>query len=80
MLVLRRKISEGIIIGDNVKIRILDIEHGDVKIGIEAPKEVRILREELYKEIASANVEAKDFNISRAKELFGKGEKNGDNE
>ena len=80
MLVLRRKISEGIIIGDNVKIRILDIEHGDVKIGIEAPKEVRILREELYKEIASANVEAKDFSILRAKELFGKGEKNGDNE
>ncbi|WP_036226289.1 carbon storage regulator CsrA [Mesoaciditoga lauensis] len=74
MLVLRRKIGEGIIIGKNVIIRILDIEQGDVKIGIEAPKDVKILREELYKEIANTNVEAKDFNISRAKDLFRKGE------
>ncbi len=79
MLVLRRKIGEGIMIGDNVTIRILSIERGDVKIGIEAPKSMKILREELYKEIASANLESKDFDLSKAKELFGKGEKNGDN-
>ena len=79
MLVLRRKIGEGLIIGNDVTVRILGIEHGDVKIGIEAPKAVRILREELYEEIANVNAEAKDFSISRAKELFGKGEKDGNN-
>jgi carbon storage regulator len=47
MLVLTRKPRQGIWIGDNVHIMVLDIAHGRVKIGIEAPPDVEIDREEL---------------------------------
>ena len=48
MLVITRKTNEGLVIADNVTIRILDVGKDRVRIGIEAPKEVRIVREELY--------------------------------
>lgn len=51
MLVLSRKIDESIIIADNIEITIVDIIGERVKIGIEAPKEVRILRSEISKKI-----------------------------
>ncbi len=47
MLVLTRKIDQGIIISGNIYIRVLGVERDRVKIGISAPPEVRILREEL---------------------------------
>ncbi len=78
VLVLRRKVGEGILINDKIVIRVLSIEHGDVKIGIEAPKNFKILREELYKEVTKVNRESKNFDIERAKELLGKGNKSGD--
>lgn len=78
VLVLRRKVGEGILISDKIVIRVLSIEHGDVKIGIEAPKSFKILREELYKEVTKVNRESKNFDIKRAKELLGKGNKDGD--
>jgi carbon storage regulator len=60
MLILTRKVSEGIIIGDNITIKILDNTKGSVKIGIEAPKETLILREELKDAIKDANVKASE--------------------
>lgn len=47
-MVLTRRISESIIIGDDVKITILGIKASQIRIGIEAPKEVYVMREELY--------------------------------
>ncbi len=70
--------GEGILINDKIVIRILSIERGDVKIGIEAPKSFKILREELYKEVTNVNRESKDFDIERARKLLGKENKNGD--
>ncbi|RMH61837.1 MAG: carbon storage regulator [Calditrichaeota bacterium] len=51
MLVLTRRLGEAITIGDDIKIIIVDIEGHQIKLGIEAPREVEIYREELYKKI-----------------------------
>lgn len=47
MLVLSRKPMQSIVIGSNVKITIIKVERNQVRIGIEAPREVSILRDEL---------------------------------
>ncbi|MGB7347700.1 MAG: carbon storage regulator [Pirellulaceae bacterium] len=47
MLVLTRKLNEEILIGDNVKVTLIRVRGNTVRIGIEAPKEVRIVRGEL---------------------------------
>jgi carbon storage regulator len=47
MLVLSRKRSERIVIGDGIRITIVKLERGSVRLGIEAPPEVRVIREEL---------------------------------
>ncbi len=47
MLVLSRKLGEKIHIGDNIVIVVVDIDRGKVRLGIEAPREVPIYREEL---------------------------------
>ena len=52
MLIITRKLGEGITIGDNVELIINEITDGKVKIAIEAPKEVKILRKELVEAVA----------------------------
>ena len=52
MLIITRKLGEGITIGDNVELIINEIMDGKVKIAIEAPKEVKILRKELVEAVA----------------------------
>jgi carbon storage regulator len=51
MLVLTRRLGEGLIIGDNIKITVEKIGKSQIKIGIEAPKDVVICMEEVVKEI-----------------------------
>jgi|AntRauTorckE6833_2_1112554.scaffolds.fasta_scaffold51941_2 carbon storage regulator len=59
MLVLSRKKDETIIIGDNsVTVKIIEINGGQVKLGIEAPREVSIYREELYESIKDENMQS----------------------
>ena len=58
MLVLSRKKNQGIMLGDNIKISILEIKEDTVKIGIDAPKATIILRSELYKAVSDENVTA----------------------
>ena len=55
MLVVSRKIGEELKIGDNIIITIVDIDKNQVKIGVEAPRDVMILRMELVKEITKQN-------------------------
>lgn len=47
MLVLSRKLGEKIYIGDNICITVVDIDRGKIRLGIEAPREVAIFRQEL---------------------------------
>jgi carbon storage regulator CsrA len=58
MLVLSRKLEESIAIGDDIKIKIISIDKGTVKLGIEAPKIISIVRSELLEEIKDANIAA----------------------
>ncbi|QQY79141.1 carbon storage regulator CsrA [Keratinibaculum paraultunense] len=58
MLILSRKEEESIIIDGNIVIKVLEIQEGKVRLGIDAPKEVDIFREELYKSIQEENMQA----------------------
>jgi len=51
MLILSRKLDEKIIINNNIEIMVVEIEPGRVKLGINAPKEIPVHREEIYKVI-----------------------------
>ncbi len=55
MLVLTRKLNESIMVGDDVKITIVDVKGDQVKLGITAPREVAVHREEVYREIQKEN-------------------------
>ena len=55
MLVLTRKLNESIMIGDDVKITIVDVKGDQVKLGITAPRQVAVHREEVYREIQKEN-------------------------
>jgi len=55
MLVLSRKIGEAISIGQDVSIEIVAIEGERVRVGIQAPKEIRVFRKELLKETIAIN-------------------------
>ena len=55
MLVLTRKSGDSFRIGSDVIVRILDIKSGHIKIGIEAPREIGIYREEIYLKIVEEN-------------------------
>lgn len=50
MLILTRKIDQGIVIAGNILIRVLGVERDRVKIGISAPGEITVLRQELIRE------------------------------
>lgn len=58
MLVLSRKINEKIRIGDDIEIMVVAVAGDQVRIGIEAPREVKILRSEVYEEVQNQNTEA----------------------
>ncbi len=58
MLILTRKTEQAILIDGNIVIRVLGIEGERVKLGIEAPKSIAVLREELVREVAGVNREA----------------------
>jgi len=58
MLVLTRTSGEGIRIGDNVRVVVVEIKDNKVKLGIEAPQHLAIHRDEVYLRIQSENIEA----------------------
>jgi carbon storage regulator len=64
MLVLTRRAGETFLIGDDIEISIIEAQGDRVKIGITAPRDVRVLRKELVDEARSANAQAAEIDIS----------------
>ena len=58
MLILSRREGESIMIGDSIEICITRIEHDSVKIGVIAPRELPVFRDEVYRRIRDSNLSA----------------------
>lgn len=58
MLILSRKPDESIVIGDNITVKVVSVEKGVVKLGIEAPSHIGIVRSELLDAVEASNKEA----------------------
>ncbi len=58
MLVLTRKINERIIISTDIVVTVLSIDRDQVKLGVQAPKDISVHREEVFEEIMRSNREA----------------------
>ena len=63
MLILTRKAEQGIVIDGQIIVRLLSIDGERVKIGVEAPRSISVLREELLIEVADQNQAAASFRL-----------------
>lgn len=74
MLILSRKINEKIKIGDSITLSIIEIKADQVKIGIDAPKEVKVFRQEVFNAIQNENIAAASSaeSIENLFDIFGK--------
>ncbi|MCG6157568.1 carbon storage regulator CsrA [Rubinisphaera margarita] len=66
MLVLSRKQDEKIIIGDNISLMVISIQGDKVRLGIEAPKDVSIHRQEVYEAIKRKEIEQQEDSVHDA--------------
>ena len=60
MLILTRKVGESVLIGNDISITVLSVRGNQVKLGVEAPKEVSVHREEIYQRIKQIKDEPLD--------------------
>jgi carbon storage regulator len=73
VLILTRKSGEGLFIGDDIRITILEIRGKQIRLGIEAPASVVVLREEIYRRIQEENLQAagaRDIDVSQIAQLW----------
>lgn len=72
MLALTRKKGEALVINNNIEITVLEIRGDQIKIGIQAPKDVPVYRKEVYLQIQKENEEASSVaNLDALKNLLG---------
>ena len=69
MLVLTRKLGESIAIDDHIKIRVVQIKGKQVRLGIEAPRETKIHREEVYLAIQETNKDSANSSTDATRKL-----------
>ncbi|HBI60097.1 MAG TPA: carbon storage regulator [Lachnospiraceae bacterium] len=73
MLALARKINQSIMIGNDIEVTLLEIKGDQIKIGINAPKDVPIYRKEIFDQIQQENRNAgQEVDVSKIRDLFGK--------
>jgi len=60
MLVLTRKVGERVLIGDDIVVTILDVRGDGVRVGIDAPRGIRIQRDEVVQAVSEASQEARE--------------------
>lgn len=63
MLVLTRKSGDGIVIGDDITIKVIEIKGGAIRLGIDAPRDCKIYRQEVYNRISQENREAAQWEV-----------------
>jgi len=63
MLVLTRKKNQSIVLNDNIELTVIEIQGDQVRIGINAPKDVKVFRKEVYIEIMEENQRASEVKI-----------------
>lgn len=69
MLVISRKKGESLLLGEDIEITVVKVEEGTVKLSISAPRNIKILRKELYKEVEEENKNAVASDTSILKKL-----------
>ena len=69
MLVLSRKLGETIRIGDDIEVKVLGVDGDQVKIGIVAPKKIKVHRSEIYEAIQAQNIASLSGNLDILKQL-----------
>lgn len=73
MLVLSRYLNQTIMIGDDIEVSIVDIKGDQVRIGIKAPREIKVYRKEIYEAISKENIDAasnRNVDIKSIETLF----------
>tara|TARA_B100001939_G_C16908673_1_gene603555 strand:+ start:95 stop:313 length:219 start_codon:yes stop_codon:yes gene_type:complete len=69
MLVLSRKPNESIVIDGNVTVSVLRVDNDNVRIGVDAPLEIPVMRKEIYEEIKENNQAAASSDVLKVKQL-----------
>jgi carbon storage regulator len=73
LLILTRKVGESVAIGDEIQVSVVEIKGSQVKLGIQAPREVSVHRQEIYQKIRQENLRAAQVTtdvLGQAQELF----------
>lgn len=74
MLILTRKQGESVAIGDDIQVTVVEIQGKQIKLGVKAPREVSVHRQEIYEKIQLENIRASqvdDFDLSDLKKAAG---------
>jgi carbon storage regulator len=70
MLILVRKVQQGIWIEGDIWVKVLSVERDRVKLGIEAPSDIKVMRQELFVELANPGVQDGDVAVADVGERF----------
>ena len=66
MLILTRRVGETLMIGDDISVTVLGVKGGQVRVGVNAPRDVIVHREEIYERIRDEDNDEEDRPISKA--------------